>query len=203
MKPAVFLDRDGTIIEQVHHLCDPKDVRLIDGAAEAIATLRRRGYACVVVTNQSVIGRGMLNETGLAEIHREMARQLGEHGASVDAIYHCPHRPGVKDPTVVEHPDRKPGPGMLQRAAQELGLDLKQSWMIGDAISDLLAGVNAGCRGTIGVRTGYGHELDASDDRVDYVVDDLRAAAALIDEIDSTNTVGPVNGSGSHKRDVV
>jgi len=149
LRPAVFLDRDGTIIEHVHHLTDPADVRLVPGAAEAIVALRLAGYACVVVTNQSVIGRGMLTEEGLRRVHDEMCRQLAERGAVLDGIYHCPIVPRTDDPTVVEHPDRKPGPGMLLRAARELGIDLSRSWMVGDSVSDILAGRNAGCRGTV------------------------------------------------------
>ena len=131
MRPAVFLDRDGTIIEHVHHLTDPDDVRLIPGAAKAIRLLRSAGYACVVVTNQSVIGRGMLTVDGLERVHDEMHRQLTQHGAELDGIYYCPVLPAASDRTIVEHPDRKPGPGMLLRASQDLDLDLSRSWMIG------------------------------------------------------------------------
>jgi len=155
MRPAAFLDRDGTIVELVHHLKDPADIRLIDGAGPAIARLRDAGWCVVVVTNQSVIGRGKLSEAGLEDIHAEMRRQLARHGADVDGIYFCPLAPTIKDPTVVEDVMRKPGPGMLQQAAAEMGLDLTASWMVGDTVSDLLAGRNAGCRSAL-VRTGYG-----------------------------------------------
>ena len=101
----------------------------------------------MLVTNQSAIGRGMLTEDRLDLIHDEMNRQLAAAGAALDAIYYCPEAPAGDDRTVVEHPDRKPGPGMLLRAAAELGLDLGASWMVGDMISDVLAGLNAGCRG--------------------------------------------------------
>jgi histidinol-phosphate phosphatase family protein len=180
MYPAVFLDRDGTLIEQVHHLVDPADVRLIDGAASAIARLREHGFRVIVVTNQSVIGRGMLDEQGLQRVHEEMNRQLEEAGTGVDGIYFCPLAPVVSDPRQIEHPDRKPGPGMLLKAARELGLDLTRSWMIGDMISDILAGRNAGVKGTIAVRTGYGQRLDETDPAIDYVVDDLAAAVEVI-----------------------
>jgi histidinol-phosphate phosphatase family protein len=145
-RPAIFLDRDGTVIEHVHYLCDPALVRILPGAAEALTRFRRAGFARVLVTNQSAIGRGMLTEDQLDEIHVEMNRQLAAAGATIDAIYHCPDVPTTDDRTHVENPDRKPGPGMLLRAAADLGLDLGASWMVGDLISDVLAGQNAGCR---------------------------------------------------------
>jgi D-glycero-D-manno-heptose 1,7-bisphosphate phosphatase len=181
----VFLDRDGTLIEQVHHLTEPGDVRLIPRAAQALRTLKRRGYCCVLITNQSVIGRGKLTLEGLSIVHAELERQLAGEGVVLDGIYFCPVKPEQKDPTVVEHPDRKPGPGMLLRAAAELDLDVTQSWMIGDAVSDLLAGRNAGCRGSILVRTGYGRDVSVDHSALDYTVDDLWAAAELIERLDA------------------
>lgn len=183
MSRAVFLDRDGTVIELVHYLTDPADVKLLPRAGRAIRELRSRGYRCVLVTNQSAIGRGMLDAEGLAEVHAELGRQLAAEGAALDGIYFCPVKPEQKDPRVVEHPDRKPGPGMLLRAAREQGLDLARSWMIGDTTGDLLAGRNAGCRGSILVRTGYGRDTPEGD--ADHAVDDLGAAAALIETLDA------------------
>jgi histidinol-phosphate phosphatase family protein len=153
-RPCVFLDRDGTLLEHVHYLKDPALVRLLPGTAAAINRLRRHGFACVVVTNQSQIGNNLLSEAQLADIHEAMYTQLAAEGAMLDAVYYCPApgRPG--DRTVVEHPDRKPGPGLLIRAAHELGLQLRSSWMIGDMVSDVLAGTNANCRGSILLRSG-------------------------------------------------
>jgi len=180
MRPAVFLDRDGTIIEHVHHLTDPADVRLIPGASKAIRLLRSAGYACVVVTNQSVIGRGMLTVDGLERVHDEMHRQLAKNGAELDGIYYCPVVPAARDRTVVEHPERKPGPGMLLRAAQDLGLDLSRSWMIGDMLSDVYAGRNAGCKGAVLVTTRRCPERQTEGSITDSVAKDLLAAAELI-----------------------
>jgi D,D-heptose 1,7-bisphosphate phosphatase len=146
LQPAVFLDRDGTLIEHVHYLADPERVRLIPGATDALRRFRRAGFARVLVTNQSAIARGMLTEEGLHEIHAEMNRQLAAAGASLDAIYYCPDAPLGDDRTAAEKSDRKPGPGMLLRAAADLKLDLRASWMVGDLVSDVLAGENAGCR---------------------------------------------------------
>ena len=181
MKPAVFLDRDGTIIEHVHYLDDPKHVRLLPGAAAAIRALRAAGFVCVMVTNQSAIGRGRLTARRLEQVHDEVFVQLRRQRAELDGVYFCPVVPTTDDRTVVEHPDRKPGPGMLLRAARELNLDVSRSWMVGDALSDVCAGRNAGCLGTILVRTGVGAAAAvAVDGAADHVVDDLSEAAGLI-----------------------
>jgi D-glycero-D-manno-heptose 1,7-bisphosphate phosphatase len=179
VRPAVFLDRDGTLIKLVHHLTSPSDVRLIRGAAGAVARLRAAGYATVIVTNQSVIGRGMLTEDGLARVHEEMQARLAREEAAIDHLYFCPTAPVTKDPTVIEDPMRKPGPGMLLAAARDHALDLSASWMVGDTVSDMLAGRHAGCR-TILVRTGYGARFDHPHDCVDHVAADLREAADII-----------------------
>lgn len=183
MKPAVFLDRDGTLIELVHHLTDPEKVELVPGAAEAVRELNAGGFACVVVTNQSVIARGLLTIAGLERIHEELTRQLDAEGVRLDGIYFCPERPLGSDQTVIEHPDRKPGPGMLLRAARDLALDIGSSWMVGDSISDVLAGRNAGCRASVLVHTGYGSATLEHPEHFDYDAPDLRAAARLILEL--------------------
>ena len=180
VKPAVFLDRDGTIIELVHHLTLPKQVALIDGAAEGIGRLQATGYACVVVTNQSVVGRGMLDDAGLDEVHQEVHRQLAAKGIRLDGLYACPVPPRSANPLKVEHPDRKPGPAMLFRAARELNLDLPRSWMVGDSLSDMLAGRNAGCRGTVFVQREDGLHDVARHQPVDHVAASLGEAAAII-----------------------
>jgi D-glycero-D-manno-heptose 1,7-bisphosphate phosphatase len=108
--------------------------------------LRRAGFLCVLVTNQSAIGRGMITEARLHDIHAEMNRQLAERGTALDGIYYCSDVPIGDDRTSVENPNRKPGPGMLLQAATDLRLELADSWMVGDLISDVLAGLNAGCR---------------------------------------------------------
>lgn|GEM_PF-314078 len=180
-RPAVFLDRDGTLIEQVHYLSDPKAVRVLPGIALALRRLREAGFANVVVTNQSAVGRGMFPEERLHVIHEEMNRQLAEEGAAIDAIYYCTHAPSVEDRTAIEHPDRKPAPGMLLRAAADLDLDLSASWMVGDMISDVLTGINAGCRGSVLVRTGKGLTEDEAELDFKYeVADDLLAALDMI-----------------------
>ena len=153
-RPAVFLDRDGTLIADVPYVGDPAQVRHLPGSADAIQHLRRAGFACVVVSNQSAVGRGMITFEQMHAVHEEMVRQMSAAGAALDGNYWCIYAPQTPDKTVIEHVDRKPGPGMLLRAAHDLNLDLAKSWIIGDQVSDMLAGRNAGCRGGILVRTG-------------------------------------------------
>jgi histidinol-phosphate phosphatase family protein len=148
-RPAVFFDRDGTLIESIHYLNRAEQVSLKPDAAHVLSRLHAAGFQQVVVTNQSAIGRGLLSEDGLAEVHQAMTGQLSRQAAWVDGIYHCPVAPLASDRSLIEHPDRKPGPGMLLRAAADLNLDLSRSWMVGDMLSDMLAGTNAGCRGSI------------------------------------------------------
>lgn len=178
MSPAVFLDRDGTLIEDVPYLTDPHAVRLVQGAGEALRRLSAAGFRLVVVTNQSAVGRGLLTEDGLAEIHTVLRDRLAAAGVELDAIYSCPVAPRGDDPLAVEHPDRKPAPGMLLRAAREHGIDLARSWMVGDAVRDTIAGRSAGCRGTILIaregETGIPHAS------VDHVAGDLTGAVAVI-----------------------
>jgi histidinol-phosphate phosphatase family protein len=190
VRPAVFLDRDGTIIRNVHHLADPEGVELLHGAAVAIAKLRAAGYPCVVISNQSAVARGLLTLEGLEVVHREFCRQLAAAGTAIDGWYFCPEAPRSADRTSIDHPDRKPAPGMLLRAARELSLDLSRSWMIGDMLSDMLAGRNAGCRGSILVRTGEPGEVAAAATHADHVVDDLAAASDLILGLDSCTSGG-------------
>lgn len=180
MRPAIFLDRDGTIIENVHHLANPDLVALIPGAAQGIRLLREAGFACVVASNQSAVGRGLLSLETLDIIHQRMCSMLLKHGAEIDGWYFCPVAPKTDDRTEIEHPDRKPGPGLLLRAAKELDLDLQRSWMIGDMVSDLMAGANAGCRGSILVRTGYGVDIKASDSIASYIAKDISDAACWL-----------------------
>lgn len=175
----MFLDRDGTLIVHVHHLTDPGDVRLVPGAGPALRSLCAGGYALVLITNQSVVGRGLLSEDGLAEVHIELSRQLAEHGVHLDGVYYSTAVPDGSNRHKIEHPDRKPGPHLLLRAACELGLDLPRSWMVGDMLSDALAGRNAGCGATILLRTGHG-AAHVEHGAIDFVVYDLVAAAELI-----------------------
>ncbi|NEN94796.1 MAG: HAD-IIIA family hydrolase [Moorea sp. SIO1F2] len=180
LKPAIFLDRDGTLIKHVHHLCNPEDVELEPTAVSALSLLREAGFACVVVTNQSVVGRGMLSLKGLESIHARLEMLLHDQGIGIDAIYYCPHVPQTSDLTQIEHIDRKPGPGMLLRAAQEMGLSISQSWMIGDSISDVLAGANAGCKGSCLIQSNLYRPEWTNAAEVSYLASDLLDAVKYI-----------------------
>ena len=180
-RPAVFLDRDGTLIVDVPYLGDPAQVRLLPGAVEALQRLRHAGFACVVVSNQSAVGRGMITLEQMHLVHRELARQLAAAGTALDGNYWCTHAPQTTDKIAIQHVDRKPGPGMLLRAARELNLDLARSWIIGDQLSDMLAGRNAGCRGGILVRTGQDLAPALASLGNDWpVADDVLAAVNVI-----------------------
>jgi D-glycero-D-manno-heptose 1,7-bisphosphate phosphatase len=165
-KPALFVDRDGVLIEELNYLSRPSQVRLLDGAAEAIARLNRLAVPVVVVTNQGGVAHGYFPETRIAEVHARLDVLLAGHGARVDGYEYCPHHP---DAAIAEYRKlcdcRKPAPGMLLRAARNGGLDLGRSWLVGDKLSDLEAGLQAGCREVL-VRTGYGRQTERSLDRL-------------------------------------
>jgi len=151
-KPAIFLDRDGTLNESVGYVNHPSRFRLFPWTVEAIRTIRDNGYLAVMVTNQSGVGRGYFDENLLDELHAGLRQVLESAGTELDAVYVCPHRP--KDGCEC----RKPRPGMLLRAERELGCDLGHSWMVGDNLSDLEAAWSVGSRGAL-VRTGFGEGL--------------------------------------------
>lgn len=179
-QPAVFLDRDGTLIKNVPYLSDPKLVRLLPGAAETLKRLSLAGFARILVTNQSAIGRGILTEEQLNHIHIELMRQLAAQGAMIDAIYYCPSVPRGDDRTVIEDFDRKPGPGMLFRAAADQNLDLGASWIVGDSVSDVLAGRHAGCQSIL-VLSGETTRAEADHYRDQALITpDIRTALDLI-----------------------
>lgn len=134
---AVFLDRDGTLIEDVGYLSRPEEVRVLPGVTAALESLRAAGFALVVVTNQSGIGRGYYSEEDYRAVDGAVRAALG---VPLDAVRHCPHAPQAKCSC------RKPAPGMLRSAAEELGIELERSWAVGDGERDVLAGLSAGCR---------------------------------------------------------
>ena len=140
MNKALFLDRDGTVIEHVHYNMDPNDVHLVPDCAEALAKAQAAGYLLVVISNQSGIARGKGTHEDVQACNDRMAELLAEQGITLDLILYCPHGPDE------DCPCRKPKPGMLLDAAQQLDIDLSQSIIIGDNITDLQAGQNAGCK---------------------------------------------------------
>ena len=162
-RPAVFLDRDNTIIHNDGDLGDPEEVRLIQGVAPAIASLCGLGYRVVVITNQGGVARGKYTEEDVHAVHARIEAMVVEraNGARIDGFYFCPFHPeGKVSRYKREHDDRKPRPGMLLRAAEELNLDLSQSWTVGDAERDVEAGAAAGTR-TVLLREGWTHDAAA------------------------------------------
>lgn len=170
-RPAAFIDRDGTLIEEVNFLSRVENLRLFDFTVEAIRRLKSSGFLVIVVTNQSGIGRGIFDEAAMHAVHEEIQRQLGN---SIDAFYHCPHLPcdGCSC--------RKPNLGMIETASREFDIDMSGSWMIGDKKIDVETGINAAI-GSVLVRTGYGrvheHELDR---QPDVIADNLLDAVQQI-----------------------
>ena len=161
MRPAVFLDRDGTLIVERDFLTDADELCLLPDAGEAVARLNAAGWAVVVVTNQSGIARGLLDERTLATIHERMAAVLAEHGARLDGVFHCPHHPEHGSPPLrCDCSCRKPRPGLFERAARELDIDPTRSWCVGDPERDLLAGAAVGATGIL-VATGKGAAEEA------------------------------------------
>jgi D-glycero-D-manno-heptose 1,7-bisphosphate phosphatase len=157
-RPALFLDRDGVLVEEVNFLRRAEDVRLSQGIAAAVREANAAGVPVIVVTNQSGIARGHFGWREFAVVENEIAAQLAEEGARVDAVFACGYLKEGRPPFDVDHDWRKPGAGMLREAARLLAVDLGRSVMIGDRMSDLEAGRNAGLRGALLVKTGYGAE---------------------------------------------
>jgi D-glycero-D-manno-heptose 1,7-bisphosphate phosphatase len=156
-RPALFLDRDGVIVEDPGYLCRPDDLRMIPGAAALIASANRRGIPVVEVTNQAGVGRGYYTWKEFVAVEEALAQMLADSFAHVDAILACPyHRDGIPPWAHPDHPSRKPRPGMLLAAEKLLNLDLPASWIVGDKLSDLEAGYSAGLRGGLHVLTGTG-----------------------------------------------
>jgi D-glycero-D-manno-heptose 1,7-bisphosphate phosphatase len=147
---ALFLDRDGTLVHPRHYPARPRDLVLYDGIAPGLRLLQRAGFRLVVVTNQAGIARGYFGEAELAAMHAHLTAALARQGVRLDAIYHCPHHPDGAIPALAIRCEcRKPAPGLLLRAARELGIDLTRSWMAGDILDDIEAGNHAGCRSVL------------------------------------------------------
>lgn len=179
-RSALFLDRDGTLIYDRGYLADPDGVELLPGTVEALALLRNKNLALVVITNQSGIGRGLFSLNAMLAVNKRLANLLREHTITFDALYYCPHAPAEGCEC------RKPSPGMLHRAAHDLGLDLQQSFMVGDKLDDVIAGKAAGCRGIL---------LSASPQKqADFVAENLVVAANwVVDQMSNSAVRGQSN----------
>jgi D,D-heptose 1,7-bisphosphate phosphatase len=179
-KKAVFLDRDGTIIRDVDNLIRPQQIRFFPSAARAIAEINKMGFLVIVVTNQPVIARGWATEKNVDEVHAVFVDRLKRRGATIDAIYYCPHHP---DANLKRYRAlcrcRKPNTGMIIKAAKELGITMEGSYMVGDRTGDILAGERAKLR-TILVRTGAAGKDGKHAMRPDHIAKNLAAAVAII-----------------------
>jgi D-glycero-D-manno-heptose 1,7-bisphosphate phosphatase len=169
LSAAVFIDRDGTIMEDADYCSHPKQVKIFPGASEALRRLKSKGFKLIVITNQSGIGRGFFSVDAYRSVESEVSRQLG-HGL-IDATYFCPDVPGQRS----SH--RKPSPGMILQAKREHEIDLTRSFFIGDKEIDVECGRNAGVR-TIRVQTGFDRDVNGS--AANWIAKDLPAAAQLI-----------------------
>ena len=168
-QPAVFLDRDGTLMHEVHYCKDPALVRLIPGAREALLRLQSAGFRLVIITNQSGIARGMMTAEDFQAVQWRLLELLGSN--LIDATYMCPDGPDAPSER------RKPAPGMVFDAVRDLELEVSRSWFIGDRQVDVQCGLNAGARSIL-VRTGHGHGEDAAG--AHFVAKDIASAADFI-----------------------
>jgi D-glycero-D-manno-heptose 1,7-bisphosphate phosphatase len=180
-RAAVFLDKDGTLVDNVAYNADPDRVRLTRRAGEGLRKLCRLGFELIVVSNQSGVARGLFPESALADIEARVRALLAQEGVFLAAFLYCPHHPAGVVARYARHCScRKPSPGLLRRAASEHDLCLDASWMIGDTLDDVDAGRRAGCR-TVLLDSGGETEWRVTDARVpDYIVADLCLAAEAI-----------------------
>jgi D,D-heptose 1,7-bisphosphate phosphatase len=182
--PAVFFDRDGTLIKQVELLHKPSEVKLFPGAAKAVRDLNKLGYLAVIITNQPVVARGIIGPKELDHIHAVLIKRFAKAGAKIDAIYYCPHHPqaNVKKYRMICK-CRKPNPGMIFQAAKEHGIDLKESFFVGDSTKDVLAANRAKVR-MILVATGHGGKDPwQHEGKADFKAKNLRAAVRIIKKV--------------------
>jgi len=172
MKQACFLDRDGVINVEKYYLHEPELLELIPRSGEALSLLQKAGFLLIAVTNQAGVAKGKFPAEDVEQVHARLAELLQEFGVKLDAVYCCMHHPDFTGPCDC----RKPAPGMLLEAARHFDIDLAHSYMVGDRMSDLLAGVHAGVSSIL-VRTGYGAETEKSGEAAAFpVYDDLFSA---------------------------
>ena len=183
-RPAVFLDRDGTLNVEKDFLRAPDDLELLPGVGPALRSLRDAGFRLVVVTNQPVIARGDATEADVAAVHRRLEWELGKEGAYLDGIYFCPHHPergfaGERAELKMSCECRKPATGLFERACRDLRIDSAGSWMVGDQTRDIEMARRAGLRSVL-VQTGAAGQDGRFEARPDHVAHDLAAAAHVI-----------------------
>lgn len=182
---AVFLDRDGTIIEDAEYLSDPEQVKLLPGSARGINIINKMGLKSIIVTNQSGVARGYFNESVIQHVQKKLEQLLEAEGARVDAMYYCPHHPTSGNPPYLKECNcRKPNTGMIDAAVEDLSIDPRHSYVIGDKAIDIELAHHAGAKGIL-VKTGYGKkEIEVFQSKgiapPDYIAEDLLDAANWI-----------------------
>jgi D-glycero-D-manno-heptose 1,7-bisphosphate phosphatase len=187
-RPAVFLDRDGVLIEERDYLWRPEDLLWLPGAIDAVRRINAAGLPVVLVTNQAGIGHGYFDWAAFQTFQSRLEADLAAGGARLDAVYACAYHAAGRPPyDVPRHPWRKPGTGMLLQAAADLGLDLAGSWLVGDHLSDIQAALAAGLGGAVHVLTGHGarHRAEVEALRPEF-------EAAILPAADLAEAVGPI-----------
>jgi D,D-heptose 1,7-bisphosphate phosphatase len=193
----VFLDKDGTLIEDLPYNVDPRRIRLAPGAREGVRALAEAGYRFAVVTNQSGVARGYFDEADLEEVRRHLEWLLSDLGATLDGFYYCPHVPDGTNEYAIECACRKPLPGLIEQACEELHVDPTTSWFVGDAWMDVVAGRTAGCRTIqVGPEAATAH-LEPPERRPHHAVPDLLEAARVILDADGGTGIAPRSGTGA------
>lgn len=178
---AIFLDRDNTIIEDPGYINNPDQVKLVEGAPEALSSLKALGYKLVVVSNQSGVARGIVTEEALGRIHKRLEQLLAEKGVSLDRIYYCPyHTEGVIPKYRKDSDWRKPNPGMLLAASSDMDIDLRESWMVGDTTNDIEAGARVGCRTIMLAGRTHEQKLQPGAPAPDYKAVNLKEVVNII-----------------------
>ncbi len=177
---AVFLDRDGVINREVDVLRSIKQLKLLPAAAKAVRKINKIGFLAVILTNQPVIARGWLTEKEMDKIHEVLIKRLDKKSAKIDAIYYCPHHPNANLKKYrLKCSCRKPNTGLIKKAAKELKIDIKKSFMVGDRTADILAGKRAGLK-TILVKTGYAGKDGKYKVRPDFTAKNISGAVEII-----------------------
>ena len=182
---AVFMDRDGTISEEIGYVNHPSRYRVFPYSAEAVRRLNEAGWLAILVTNQAGVARGYFTEDLIGAVHGVLTEELGKEGARLDAIYYCAHHPTVGvEPYRLDCDCRKPRPGLIRRAVEEFDIDAGESWMVGDRYSDIELAHNAGVRSAF-VLSGYGrgeweYQRAAWKHQPDLVAEDLLEAVEKI-----------------------
>jgi D-glycero-D-manno-heptose 1,7-bisphosphate phosphatase len=185
MRPAVFIDRDGTLAYEVGYINHLSRFQLYPFAVDAVRLINRSGWLAVLVTNQAGVARGYFPESLVAKVHASLGAVMSAGDARFDGIYYCPHHPTVGQPPYRRDCEcRKPRPGLLKKAASELGINLARSFVVGDRVIDLETAWNAGARGIL-VKTGYGrgelkHQVPRTRKPPDYVAENLIEAVKLV-----------------------